>query len=129
MSTEASFSVMKESWMKEASCKDAPVEYFILDSSQSTRKGARFCAVCPVVAECESYAISTKSVGIWGGKLFTNSGPPTQLDLSGHYDDMRPIVVDLPPPGTLVALPHELMPPIIEMPSNKPISLEKRNHA
>jgi hypothetical protein len=66
-------------WHDEAACKDAdPVVFF--SESQYPRNDyvspdapwRQFCPQCPVRESCLQAARDSKSVGIWGGKLFVD---------------------------------------------------------
>lgn len=56
------------SWQERALCAQTDPEAFFPEKGGSTREAKRICAVCPVRAECLSYALEhDERFGIWGG--------------------------------------------------------------
>lgn len=53
-------------WMQEAACRDMDVNLFF--SGERQREARAVCVVCPVRAECLSYAVDNSiHHGTWGG--------------------------------------------------------------
>lgn len=80
-----------EPWKELAACKDEDPDKFVLDQGYTTAEAKKFCEKCSVTEECESYARRTRSVGVWGGKLFTlKSSEPVELLPVQIIEDWRP---------------------------------------
>lgn len=64
---------MDSSWMVNALCKgrdtnDFYIEMTVKGAAEQLRKIKSVCRMCPVIAECLSYAIETnEQFGVWGG--------------------------------------------------------------
>ena len=57
-------------WREEAACLDAADVSFFPDAEDlmSISRAKAVCAVCPVAAECLTWAVETKQGdGVWGG--------------------------------------------------------------
>ena len=54
-------------WMDEASCKDAPTEWFYPEGAEINENALFLCEKCPVQKECRDYGITKEEWGIWGG--------------------------------------------------------------
>ena len=60
--------VRRPDWQARAACLGAGVDLFFPPRGQSTAAAKALCATCPVVAECQDYALETDAeAGIWGG--------------------------------------------------------------
>lgn len=70
-------------WMLSAACRGADPSLFkprrirrnSTTSHPQVQQALRYCAVCPVVAECDAYAASKADypmAGVWGGRYVTN---------------------------------------------------------
>ena len=65
-------------WMRRAACAAAvdagvdPELWHPKDTRQAPqiREATRWCDVCPVKAECLSYAATRRVYGVWGGRVF-----------------------------------------------------------
>lgn len=90
-------------WQSEAACKDADPEVFFVDEGQDPKRAyakpdaewRNLCPVCPVREQCLGLARESRSVGIFGGKVFTiPSKKSSSLNSIVEYDD-----TNLPPRG------------------------------
>lgn len=69
-------------WMEYAACYGAGHEEFYppedIDSSELDKRvnevTDKYCSACPVRTYCFDYAMSTKSVGVWGCTFFPYDG-------------------------------------------------------
>jgi WhiB family redox-sensing transcriptional regulator len=66
-------------WQKLAVCRGMDTTMFVLsEATRGTaayRKAHRYCATCPVAAQCRDFALATGSWGlIFGGLDFTSRG-------------------------------------------------------
>lgn len=60
--------------LSQANCLDADPEIFFVDDRDEpefdkwkTNSAIRLCSSCPVKTECLQFALTEKSVGVWGG--------------------------------------------------------------
>lgn len=72
-------------WTLRAPCREADPELFMPPDAASgpgrmtdsqVDAALRYCAVCPVTAECDAYAASVADapmVGVWGGRHFSQN--------------------------------------------------------
>jgi WhiB family redox-sensing transcriptional regulator len=70
-------------WQDDAECAEIATEFFFPDEHNAAagnyRRAKAICDVCPVVAECLEYALSSgERFGMWGGLT-----PPERLRLRG----------------------------------------------
>lgn len=56
-------------WYPRARCRDADVDMFFPDNSESSEPGKAFCRGCPVLAHCLAFALAhpKHDAGIFGG--------------------------------------------------------------
>lgn len=88
---QAAFEWRPEPWMKEANCKGADPNLFVLDQGVTTAIAKRYCMACEVRQECADYARRTDSIGVFGGKLFTfRFSEPVELMPIRQLQDARP---------------------------------------
>lgn len=56
-------------WMRDGLCAQTDPDAFFPNSGENTQSAKAVCAVCPVQAECLSYALKRKEQhGVWGGR-------------------------------------------------------------
>ncbi len=56
------------SWMAYARCRDVPPEIFFPSDGAGVEVARRYCAECPVAAQCLDYALDNHiEHGVWGG--------------------------------------------------------------
>jgi len=63
-----------ESWMSRGACREANQELFFGTKEQAQQVARQYCAVCPVIAECATYADLRYLEGLWGGEFRTSTG-------------------------------------------------------
>lgn len=55
-------------WVVFAACRDADPDLFFPSNKEEERAALSFCAMCPVLRECNSYSFGAReSFGVWGG--------------------------------------------------------------
>jgi WhiB family redox-sensing transcriptional regulator len=60
--------VQATEWMRDGLCAQTDPDAFHPDENVSVKPAKAVCAVCPVVAQCRSYALETdQRFGVWGG--------------------------------------------------------------
>lgn len=76
---------MNEDWRLRAACRGEDPDTFMPPdaaggagkmTSEQINRALRYCAVCPVTAECDAYAASVADapmVGVWGGRHFSQN--------------------------------------------------------
>lgn len=91
----AAFLMQREEWMSEGACRGADPNIFVLDQGYTGAKAIEYCQRCTVRTECADYARRTRSVGIFGGKLFTfrQSQPEDLMSPITWLQDARPYTV------------------------------------
>ena len=61
----------RPAWQEHAACRGAPTQMFFPEKGNEgiiqAREAKAICAVCPVVSECLSFALSLPGPGIYGG--------------------------------------------------------------
>ena len=62
-----------KTWMAQAACRDCPQDdhddAFSVGVDRQQAFAYRYCARCPVIAECAEYADATRQrEGVWGGQ-------------------------------------------------------------
>jgi hypothetical protein len=63
-------------WVLEAACAGMDVSAFVnpLNADAAARARA-VCADCPVLADCDDYALTAHTWGVWGGQLRRGGNP------------------------------------------------------
>jgi hypothetical protein len=57
-------------WVVEAACAGSdPTDFLDPPDPETLAIVRRVCAGCPVLLECDSYAITARAWGVWGGQL------------------------------------------------------------
>lgn len=57
------------SWMERARCRDVKPEVFFPSDGLGVLVAQRYCAQCPVKAQCLDYALENRiQHGVWGGE-------------------------------------------------------------
>lgn len=80
-------------WASQAACVGAVGNLFDPPTADSdplaelarTSEAARLCKPCPVRQECLADALTNRSVGVWGGFLFSGRG--RRIDLVARLND------------------------------------------
>ena len=69
MSDTLPFTLANPDWFTSAECRKADPGLFSPDTETARRlaRAQAFCAVCPVVAECLTWAVRRGETGYWGG--------------------------------------------------------------
>lgn len=69
MTDTAAVTAEKEHWRKRALCAGHPERAcWFPEDEEATARAIAICRVCPVRAECLTFAIDTRqSEGVWGG--------------------------------------------------------------
>jgi len=58
----------REPWMREASCRDMPTDWWFPERCHNWSKAKAICNECPVKQDCLDYSLTLPvCVGIWGG--------------------------------------------------------------
>lgn len=72
----------ERAWMVAAACRGANPNLFRPRKTRNSnthpqiQQALRYCAVCPVVAECDTYAASKADypmAGVWGGRYLSHN--------------------------------------------------------
>jgi len=55
--------------VSQAACKDSDPELFFPEkmTQQAAADAKAVCAECPIIADCLTWAVTAKELGIWGG--------------------------------------------------------------
>jgi hypothetical protein len=53
--------------MDQAACKTADPEVFFNGDENSVATAKSYCALCPVIMQCLTYALTNDEYGVWGG--------------------------------------------------------------
>lgn len=86
----------EEHWMQEGVCRieHADPNIFIMEQGHTAAEAKKYCIRCTVRDECADYARRTRSVGVYGGKLFTvRQSQPVELIPVMMLQDARPKAV------------------------------------
>lgn len=63
-------------WWERAACRGASLKIFFPDRAAHAERARRYCAACPVVADCRADAASRKDAfGVWGGECWSDGSP------------------------------------------------------
>lgn len=63
-------------WAAEAACAGSDAIDFLDPPDADTIAAARrVCAGCPVLLECDAYAVTARTWGVWGGQLRRGGKP------------------------------------------------------
>jgi WhiB family redox-sensing transcriptional regulator len=55
-------------WMLDAVCAETDPEVFFPKFGEPTRTAKRVCASCPVLSQCQAFAVPRPALhGVWGG--------------------------------------------------------------
>jgi WhiB family redox-sensing transcriptional regulator len=68
-------------WQSQGSCKGKPLEWFFFKQTTTEvvfPQVADLCSKCPVRADCLTYAITTRSEGIWAGTTTADRRNPNR---------------------------------------------------
>lgn len=85
------FLMQHEPWKERANCIGADPRIFIPDQGVTTADAKIYCMSCEVRKECADYGRRTKSIGVFGGKLFTfRFSEPVELMPLRIINDGRP---------------------------------------
>lgn len=83
-------------WQRKAACAGADPGVFFVEEGQDPKrayakpdaKWRQFCPQCPVRESCLEAARESKSVGIWGGKVFAHpQNKSGSINFIREYDD------------------------------------------
>ncbi len=81
---------MNLEWMDQALCRDYGTDLFYPESpdlkvkNKKIRDAKQVCAECPVLAQCDSWATTTREPhGVWGGR-YRSGDPKATRYLSPH---------------------------------------------
>lgn len=88
-------------WEADARCRDTAaslVPLFFSEEIQDINTAKRFCAACPVQADCLDAALERREPwGVWGGELFANGKILAQKRLRGRPPKVRAVEVEFDP--------------------------------